>query len=50
MRYADKNFGVERRLVMASEKLECSRLKDLLRSFGEKYNRASTALLALLCR
>ena len=44
---ADKNFGGERPLVTAGERLACSRLEDLLRSLGEKRNRASTAPLTL---
>ena len=44
-----QTFGVERPLVTAGEKLECSRLEDLLCSSREKCNRVSTAPLALFC-
>ena len=48
MRCADKNFGAERTLVAAGERLECSSLKDLSGSSGEKRNRASTAPLTII--
>ena len=44
---ADKNFGRERLLITASERLACFRLEDLLCSLGEKCNRALSARFVL---
>ena len=46
--YIDKNFGVERPLVTAGEKLECSQLEALPLTRKQR-DRASAAPLALPC-